>query len=209
MPGNIVSRTGMSGVMFPVDEDELRLVAGLRAGDAGCFARVYHAYRPRLFGFLIRMTGNASAAEDLLQETWLRLARRAAALRPDTSIGAWLFTVTRNLVHNYRRSRFLEDEPLDPRGQDIPAAGAGPFEAASAQELESRLERGLAMLPVRYREVLLLVGVEGMVPAEAARVCQITPEALRQRLARARAMLIRNLDRVKPIHADAYGGGRR
>jgi RNA polymerase sigma-70 factor (ECF subfamily) len=86
--------------------------------------------------------------------------------------------------------------------------GADPFEAASARELESRLERGLATLPVLYREVLLLVGVEGMTPAEAARVCQITPEALRQRLSRARGMLIRNLEREKTIHADTSGGGR-
>jgi len=199
----------MSGVMFPVDEDELRLVAGLRAGDADSFAGVYQAYRPRLFGFFIRMTGDRAVAEDLLQEAWLRLARSASALRPDTSIGAWLFTVSRNLVHNYRRSRCLEDEPLDPLRHDFPAHGADPFEAASMNELESRLERGLAMVPVRYREVLLLVGVAGVSPTDAARICQITPEALRQRLARARAMLAHILDRMKPIRSAADGGKQR
>jgi RNA polymerase sigma-70 factor (ECF subfamily) len=195
--------------MFVVDEDELALVAGLRAGDAESFSRVYHAYRPRLFGFLIRMTGDRAAAEDLLQEAWLRLARRASALRPDTNIGAWLFTVARNLVHNYRRSRFLDDEPLDLLGKGLPANGASPLELASASELESRLEQSLAMVPVRYREVLLLVGVGGMAPAAAASVCQVKPEALRQRLARARALLIRCLDRPKPIRSAACGRTRR
>ena len=64
-----------------------------------------------------------------------------------------------------------------------------PFEEAAASESERRIEAALAGLPLQYREVLLLVGVEGLGLAEAAAVCGISNVALRQRLSRARAML--------------------
>jgi RNA polymerase sigma-70 factor (ECF subfamily) len=66
---------------------------------------------------------------------------------------------------------------------------SSPFEATAANELERRIERVLASLPPASREVLLLVGVAGLDHSDAADVCGITPEAVRQRLHRARAML--------------------
>jgi RNA polymerase sigma-70 factor, ECF subfamily len=69
-----------------------------------------------------------------------------------------------------------------------------PFEAAAATELQQRVEVALATLPGMYREALLLVAYEGLTPTEAAGVCGISAEAMRQRLSRARAMLARRLD---------------
>jgi RNA polymerase sigma-70 factor (ECF subfamily) len=71
---------------------------------------------------------------------------------------------------------------------------SSPFEATAANELERRIERVLASLPPASREVLLLVGVAGLDHSDAADVCGITPEALRQRLHRARATLANALD---------------
>jgi RNA polymerase sigma-70 factor (ECF subfamily) len=129
-------------------------------------------------------------AEDLLDETWLRLVSKASSLRADTFLLAWLFTVARNLYWTYRRTCMLE-EAWDPAALALwpsPEASS-PFEAAAHDELQRRLERALAQLSPQHREVLLLVGLEGLTPSEAARVCDVTPEALRQRLARARAAL--------------------
>ena len=69
----------------------------LRAGDTGAFDEVYDAYRPRVFAFLLRMCRGRTLAEDLLDETWLRLVKHAPRLLPDTRMGPWLFTVARNL----------------------------------------------------------------------------------------------------------------
>ncbi len=102
----------------------------------------------------------------------------------------------RNLYWTYRRSCLLE-EVLDPAALALwpsPEAWSSPFEAAAHDELQRRLERALARLSPQHREVLLLVGVEGLMPAEAAGVCDVTPEALRQRLARARAALAQLLN---------------
>ena len=177
------------------------LIAELRAGDAGAFDAIYDEYRPRVFGFLLRMSRRRTVAEDLLDETFLRLVRHAPELRPDTNLAAWLFTVARNLYWSYRRASALEDE-VDPIALSlwpIAAPDPSPFELAAGAELESRLDRALADLAPQQREVLLLVVREGLKPSEAAEVCGITAEALRQRLARARAALIRHMNLERPI----------
>jgi RNA polymerase sigma-70 factor (ECF subfamily) len=83
---------------------------------------------------------------------------------------------------------------------------SSPFEAAAATELERRIERALAAMPRAAREVLLLVGVAGLDPSDAADVCGITPEALRQRLHRARETLSKALERETPVEGPAIRG---
>jgi RNA polymerase sigma-70 factor (ECF subfamily) len=172
-------------------DDEADLVERLRGRDAAAFDEVYDRYRPRLFAFLLRLSRSRPVAEDLLDETWLRLVANAASLRPDTRLAAWLFTVARNLYWSHRRSCLLEHamEPEVLRLWPGPDNWPSPFDLACSGELERDVERALAALPPQHREVLLLVAYEGLTPAEAAAVCKVTPEALRQRLSRARAAL--------------------
>jgi RNA polymerase sigma-70 factor (ECF subfamily) len=188
--------------MTCMDRDtEMALVVRLRAGDAAAFDAVHERFNTPLFNFLARLSRRRDVAEDLLEETWLRLVARAPSLRPDTRLSPWLFTVARNLFVSYCRSRMMEDSyapdliGLWPFGSVQPS----PLEAAAASETERRIEAALAALPLPYREALLLVGVEGFYPAEAAEVCGISAEAMRQRLCRARALLAQHLvDREVP-----------
>ena len=182
-------------------EDEEALVAKLRAGDTEAFDVVYDEYRPRLFGFLLRLSRHRTVAEDLLDETFLRLVRQVQVLRPDTNLGAWLFTVARNLYWSYRRASALEYDvdPAELSLWPITAPGPSPYELAAAGELESKFDHALRGLTPQQREVLLLVIREGMKPSEAAAICGITAEALRQRLARARAALIEHMNLERPV----------
>jgi RNA polymerase sigma-70 factor (ECF subfamily) len=174
-----------------VDRDsELELVRRLRHSDPAAFDVVYAAFNARLFAFLARLARSREVAEDLLEETWLRLVEHAERLREDTRLGPWLFTVARNLYVSYCRSRMLQDAHVaDMIGLWPSVQHSSPFEETSTHELERRLEAALGTMPMIYREVLLLVVVEGLKPSEAAVVCGITPEALRQRLSRGRALL--------------------
>lgn len=177
-------------------ETELSLVDKLRNGDPAAFDAVYEAYRARVFAFLLRLSRCRTVAEDLLDETWLRLVTKARSLRPDTRLGPWLFTVARNLYWTHRRSCLLE-ETRDPTMLALwpsPEPWPSPFEMAACGELQRKVENALANLPPQHREVLLLIGIEGLTPGEAAVVCGVTPEALRQRLARARAALAEAID---------------
>jgi RNA polymerase sigma-70 factor (ECF subfamily) len=176
-------------------EQELELVDRLREGDAEAFDVVHDAFNARLYNFLARLSNRHDVAEDLLEETWLRLVTHAGRLRADTRLGPWLFTVARNLYTSYCRSRMLEETHnsgllgLWPHGRP----GPSPLEAAEAGEAERQLAAAIASLPLAYREALLLIAVEGLRHAEAAEVCSVSVDTMRQRLSRARALLVRRL----------------
>src|SRR4051812_34519236 len=152
--------------MLPVED----LVSRLRSGDVAAFDEAYRDHHVRLFGFLARLLGRRDLAHDLLQETFLRLATRAGDLRPDTRLDAWLFTVARNLSLSFLRWRVLDGERLSRWGRRPGHEPPSPFDLASASQLERRLEGAVAGLPARYREVVLLVLVEGLEPRDAATV---------------------------------------
>jgi RNA polymerase sigma factor (sigma-70 family) len=177
----------------------LEIVARLIDGEPAAFQAVYEAYRARLYTFLLRLTRNEQLAADLAQESWLRLATHARRLAPDSDPGAWLFRVARNLFHSQRRWTLLDRERVAEWG--LRTAGlepASPLLEAAEHERGRRIERAIASLPLAYREVLLLVAVEGFEGPEAAELLSLRPAALRQRLARARAMLRAALGEEEP-----------
>src|SRR3954468_9506415 len=143
-------------------EFELQLVERLRTGDPDAFDVVHEAFNGRLYNFLARLSNRPDVAEDLLEETWLRLVKQARRLRADTHRGAWLFTVARHLHASYCRSRLLEDSHagsllgLWPQGHREPS----PFESLESDQATRRLSVALASLPLAYREALLLVAIE-------------------------------------------------
>jgi RNA polymerase sigma-70 factor (ECF subfamily) len=177
-------------------EHELGLVARLKGADSAAFDEVHAAFNTRLFNFLARLSRRRDIAEDLLEETWLRFVDVLPRLHDDTRLAPLLFKIARNLHISYCRSRAIEDQHapgmigLWPSG----SPRLSPFDATVARETGERLDQALAALPAIYREALLLVAVDDMKPAEAAAVCGITSEAMRQRLSRARVMLAKHLD---------------
>ena len=176
-------------------------VAGLRRGEPAAFDAVFAAYRRRLYGYLVRMTRSRDVAEDLLQEVFLRLAQHAKRLTADTRLGAWLFTVAHRLVQSWGRARAVRAQLAGDLPVREPASpDRSPLEAVADSQTQLALERAFAALAPAHREVALLVGIEGMQPTEVAEVLGLRADAVRQRLARARAQLAVLLGEVR--HAD-------
>ena len=161
------------------------LVDRLRRGDRAAFRDLYGRFAQATFGFLLRLAGRRDVAEDLHQEVWLGIARHAARLEADTDLAAWIFTITRNRFLSARRRADPAALAGDPAALERHAAAPAPTDDPACRDLE----RALASLPEVHREILLLVGVEGLDAAQAAAVLSIRPDAARQRLARARAAL--------------------
>src|SRR5262249_49580935 len=133
--------------------------------------------------------------------------QHATRLEPDTRLGAWLFTVAHRLVVSWARAQGVRtqlagDLPARETATDRSAAAArSPLEALADSRAQLALERAFADLPPAYREVALLVGVEGLSPTEVADILGLRPDAVRQRLSRARAQLAEAL-------GDHYQQGR-
>ncbi|MEP6655280.1 MAG: RNA polymerase sigma factor [Myxococcales bacterium] len=169
--------------MSPPGESEL--LDRLRSGDRAAFRELYARFSQPTFRFLARLTGRRDAAEDLHQETWLQVARNHDRLRPDSDLPAWLFTIARNaFLSSRRRSDRLT---LVPECASL-ASATGVISWDSDPTCRD-LERALADLPETHREILLLVAIEGLEIRQAATVLDLSADAARQRLSRARAAL--------------------
>jgi RNA polymerase sigma-70 factor (ECF subfamily) len=174
------------------DHGEAELVAKLRDGDAAAFDEAYRAFRDRIYNFLYRLSGRRDLAEDLFQETWIKLARHARSLREDTNLSAWLFTVARNQYRSHQRWSVVDRARVSELGAE-PRADS-PETAALAHDELLRLSRALDGLSTDHREVLLLSVIEEIEAREVAAILSISPEAVRQRLSRARASLAAALE---------------
>jgi RNA polymerase sigma factor (sigma-70 family) len=186
-------------VRCPGDAGERAWVDGLRRGEAAAFDAVFAGYRRRLYGYLVRMTRRRDVAEDLLQEAFLRLAQHAGTLDRETRLGAWLFTVAHRLVVSWARAQAVRSQLAgDLPAREVAHDDRSPLEALADSQAQLALERAFAALAPAYREVALLVGVEGMQPAEVAQILGQKPDAIRQRLARARTQLAEALGEHAP-----------
>jgi RNA polymerase sigma-70 factor (ECF subfamily) len=184
----------------PTEPTERELVDRLRHGDASAFDEVHRRYHGRLFSFLVRLSGRRDLAEDLAQETWLKLVRMAPRLAEDSALAPLLFTIARNAFLSHRRWSMLDLSRIVTLGLELVAASAsepGPDVHLENSREIAELERALASLPLASRDVLLLVGVEGLEQEDVAKMLGISYAALRQRLSRARAQLTTAIEEQK------------
>ena len=168
-------------------------MARLKAGDAAAFEAIYEAYRPRLFSFLARLSRRRDVAEDLLEETWLRLAARAATLDDGGPVGPWLFTVARNLYVSEPAPLSVARPLAHERGRSrlaLSRPGDSPFEAAARSEIRGRrIEIGPRAPAVKRPRAPDAGRREGLTPSEVAGICGLSAVAVRARLHRARERL--------------------
>lgn len=172
-------------------------VLQLRRGDSEALATLMARYQNRIYRYLLRLVRQPADAEDLFQQTWIRVAEKIRSFDTSRSFDAWLFTLARNLAFDHlRRMRPSSlDEPADPEAsQDtlvsrLPSAGAGPLEQLLARERAGRLAQALENLPLSYREVLTLRFEEEMKIEEIALVLSTPVATVKSRLYRSLTQL--------------------
>lgn len=147
-------------------------------------AHLLEQHIPRLRRYARALMGNRDAADDLVQDTLERACSRLHLWRAGSDMRAWLFTVMHNLFVNRVRAGRLETLPLDDE------ALAASVHGGQEDGLQLRdLEAGLAKLPAEQREVLLLVGLEGMRYEDVADVLSVPIGTVMSRLSRGRERL--------------------
>lgn len=173
-----------------------------KEGDEKAVAILYGRYRRKMVNYLYRLSGDRATAEDLTQETFLRVVRHLPSYRPTGSVGGWIYRIARNLAFNrLRDTRRLEEVSLEesPSGVDpeeglerkdlIADPAPGPSEEANRLEIGERLQEALLKIPPVYREVLVLCDVQGYGYKEAAEILHCSINTVASRLARGRGRM--------------------
>lgn len=171
------------------DETDEQLMRRFQRGEARAFETLMRRHRTPIHAFLCRLVGDRARAEDLLQETFLRVIKGVAGWEPRAAVRTWLFTIARNLAADEARRRAFRDaEPLDPREGEAPRAerlpdgGRLPDDAAGDALVRPRLEAALAALPAEQREVFLLREHAGLSFPEIATATGANENTVKSRL---------------------------
>lgn len=158
------------------------------AGDDAAFAEVYDRLAPRLFGFLLRQTRDRARAEDVVQQTMLRIHKARGRFLPGAEVMPWAFAIARRLlVDSFRRGtrEVLAASDDDDSNDLLVALDAGADEIAIAKETAAKLDAELRRLPENQRVAFELIKQEGLSVAEAAQVLGTTVAAVKLRAHRA------------------------
>jgi RNA polymerase sigma-70 factor, ECF subfamily len=188
-------------------ESDERLMLRFQKGDVSAFEELVRRHRTPLFSFLLRFTGDRGRAEDLCQETFLRVVRAGEGWKPEALFRTWLYAMARNqAVDEARRQAFRRTEPLDdPARAAEPSTAPGPDRAAEAALLRPKLEAALAALPAEQREVFLLREHAGLRFHEIAEVTGVPENTVKSRMRYALEALRARLEAlgIAPDGADA------
>lgn len=176
----------------PEDTNDTDLIERVREGDRSAFSKLVAPHLPRLLGLARRMLGSTDEAEDALQNalasTWIARAR----LDPGKPVAPYLTTVSLNKCRDkLRRRKVLQMLGLEATDSHFAAVADAPgaeVELADRQELE-RVSKAIDKLPLRLREALVLVAVEGRSQREVAELLGVTDKTIETRVYRARQRL--------------------
>ncbi len=167
------------------------LLAAYQQGDPEAFESLLRRYRAPLFTFLLRMLGDREKAEDLAQETFLRIVKGASDWEHRARFQTWLFTIARNLcVDQSRRDRFRRADSLDAEGRDgeppmvesVPGTGIDPERGAASARIRPLLQEALLSLPAEQREVFILREQAGVPFREIAEMIGVNENTVKSRM---------------------------
>ena len=198
-PQSSVSVVDMSAAVLQLADqvrcENARVAEGLKRHDPQLLDELILQYQHRLLRYLLYLTGNRELAEDLFQETWMRVLLRGSQFNGNARFDTWLFTIARNLVIDLRRRKSMAsleemfETSDDERPFEVPSHEKTPFDHLATLESGQLVAEALLTLDPLHREVLVLRFNEEMSLEEIARVTSAPLSTVKSRLYRGLAAL--------------------
>ncbi len=168
------------------------------AGEASAFDELFARYGQKIYNFFLRSLGSVELAQDMAQETFLRLIQARLRYRPDRSFASWLYTIAMNLLRDQYRQKKRRSGVV--KAQDFNAVTAAPHQIHADPESELQedgrkqaIAAAIRRLPEQQRQVILLAKYQGLSYKEVAEVLGISEVAAKQSAYRALKQLRREL----------------
>lgn len=175
--------------------ENVEIARGLRQRDPELLDRLIERYQHRLLRYLVFLTGNRELAEDIFQETWIRVMERGKQYNGKSKFDTWLFAIARHLVIDWSRKKTttsleaLQEQYGNEQSFDPPANGPSPFDAVNTRENRESVQTALAQLDSLHREVLVLRFHEELSLEEIATITGAPLSTVKSRLYRGLAAL--------------------
>lgn len=187
-----------------IQAENAAIAAGLKRGDADLLDRLIDQYQHRLMRYLMFLSGRPEVAEDLFQETWVRVLLRGAQYNGQARFDTWLFTIARNLVIDLSRKRTMasldqmqEPENEDDRPFEVAADEPSQFDHLRLREDSAEVSQAMLSLEANYREVITLRFFEEMALEEISKVTRAPLSTVKSRLYRGMAALKPEIERLR------------
>jgi RNA polymerase sigma-70 factor (ECF subfamily) len=195
-----VAAIGETSGQLALRDPDIRLMLRVRDDEPGAFEQLVELYQHRLITVMHHLVGDATEAEDLAQEVFLRVYRARKRYHPKAKFSTWLFTIANNLALNALRSRqrkpvvplaVHDSGPLGPRpAEQLVRDQAGqPSHRLQQQELAEIVRQAVEGLNERQRMAVVLNKFEDMNYAEIAEIMNLSVKAVKSLLSRARMNL--------------------
>jgi RNA polymerase sigma-70 factor, ECF subfamily len=188
-----------------VERSEVQLARALIEGRLDAFDEFVQNFRTRIFQYSYLMCGHREDAEEVAQDTLLKVFENFHTLREPEHIRSWVFRIAKNAClmkrrrstfapdHEYSLEQYLSSDGEMPRHQ-IADNGILPYDEALRSEMNSALKQAIQALPPNYRSVILLRDMEELSTEETAEILDVSTDVVKQRLHRGRVALRKILD---------------
>lgn len=181
-------------------DPDVRLMLEVQAGNAAAFEEIVLRYQGRLMTVLTHWVGSRDLAEDLAQDVFLRVFRARKTYQPGAKFATWLYTIANNVAANALRRRWSRREVSVMQGGSTTgvaalealaeaSSGAIPTRQLDKAEMREIVQMALAALNERQRMALLLNKFEDMSYSDIAEAMELSPQAIKSLLSRARLNL--------------------
>ena len=183
----------------PTDEE---LIARFQEGDVYAFEQIVHRYKDPLINFIYHFLGDRIDAEDVIQETFLRVFKNKHLYRNIAKFSTWIYTIASNLakteLRRRRRRRILSLSKMgyEDRDYDLPDSYSSPERIVDGEMKDQMIRKEIEDLPIRFREVIVLRDIQEFSYEEISKILKIPIGTVKSRVNRGRLRLQKRLQHL-------------
>ena len=179
------------------------LIAQFQAGNENAYLEIVDRFKDRLFAFIYRFVGDEDLAEDLVQDTLIKVYTHRHAYREIARFSTWIYTIAGNLARTELRKRkrratfSMSALGLGEREYELPSEDFAPSKTLEGEQTEKYIRMALAKLPLHFRTVIILRDVQELSYEEISKIMKIPLGTVKSRVNRARLRLQEMLSNLK------------
>ncbi|MCK4418089.1 MAG: sigma-70 family RNA polymerase sigma factor [Candidatus Latescibacteria bacterium] len=192
----------MSGLKSGSAASDTELFLEFTKGDTAAFNKIVNRYQGRLLNFVYRFTGDRETAQDIVQETFLRVYRKREQYCSTANLSTWIFTIAGNLAKSELRHRkrwhlvSIGKEGRQDVAEKIADQSLGPNQIAEKKAIERNIQEAIESLPPKYREAVILRDIEAMPYEQIAQIVGCPVGTAKSRVNRGRLQLQKKLEQI-------------